>query len=198
MIAVSLRVVPLVAFAALIVVGAASASAPRRIDVAFATAPLGPRSTFASIARRATLPAIVLAARARRVGVIRWNGERSLLVAPTKAGGFCESLSGPYGGTGCFSGTRQRNRLDPGLTGDASGPIAFNGRFFDSRATQLKVRYADGHGIVVPIIWVSKPVDAGFFVFAIPDAHRRPGHRPLTITLSSAKGIQLARVQLPH
>ena len=184
--------------AALLVVAAASASAPRRTNVTFASAPLGPASTFASIARRATSPAIVLAARARRVAVIHWNGDRPLLVAPTTAGGFCESLAGPYGGTGCFTGARQRNVLDSGLTADASGPIALNGKFFDSRGTRLEVRYEDGRNTVVPIIWVSKPINAGFFVFAIPSAHRRPGHRPLAITLLSESGFQLAKAQLPR
>jgi hypothetical protein len=194
--AVRVRVLTAVTIAALLVVAAASASTPRRTNVTFASAPLGSASTFASITRRATSPAILLAARARRVAVIHWNGDRPLLVAPTTAGGFCESLAGPYGGTGCFTGTRQRNVLDSGLTSNASGPIALNGKLFNSRGVRLEVRYEDGRTNMVPIIWVSEPINAGFFVFVIPSAQRRSGHRPLAITLFSARGIKLAKAQL--
>jgi hypothetical protein len=190
--AVRVRVLTAVAVAALLVVAAALGSVPRRTNVAFASAPLGSPSTFASVTRRATSPAVVLAARARRVAVVHWNGDRPLLVAPTTAGGFCESLPGPYGGAGCFTGSRQRNVIDSGLTADAAGPIAFNGKFFDSRGARLEVRYEDGLNTVVPIIWVGKPINAGFFVFAIPSSHRRPGHRPIAITLFSRSGTRLA------
>ena len=137
-----------------------------------------------------------MAADARRVAVIHWNGDRPLLVAPTTAGGFCESLAGPYGGTGCFTGTRQGKVLDSGLTADRGGPIAFNGKFFDSRGSRLEVRYEDGDNTAVPIIWVGKPISAGFFVYAIPGLHRRPGHRPVTIALLSASGTKLAQAKL--
>jgi hypothetical protein len=190
------RVITAVAVVALLIVDAASASTPPRTDVRFASAPLGPASTFASITRRTAAPPIVMAERARRVAVIHWDGDRPLLVAPTTAGGFCESLAGPYGGAGCFTGTRQRNVLDSGLTADASGPIALNGKLFNSHGVRLEVRYEDGRTNMVPIIWVSKPINAGFFVFVIPRAQRRPGHRPLAITLFSATGVKLARAQL--
>ena len=194
--AVNVRVLTAVAVAALVVVAAASASTPRRTNVTFASAPLGPASTFASIAHRATSPAIVLASRARRVAVLHWHGDRPLLVAPTTAGGFCESLAGPYGGTGCFTGIRRRNVVDSGLTANASGPIALNGKFFNSRGASLEVRYEDGRSNTVPIIWVSEPINAGFFVFVIPSAQRHSGHRPLAITLFSASGIKLATDEL--
>jgi hypothetical protein len=187
-----------VATSALIVAGAASASAPQRKNVDFASAPLGPASAFAGVSRAHTNgQQIVLAGRSRRVAVIQWNGDRPLLVAPTTTGGFCESFTGTYGGTGCFaSNKRERNRLDPGLTGDDSGPIVLNGKFFDPRGTRLELHYQDSQSTVVPIIWVTSPINAGFFVFRIPSVHRRPGHRPLTISLFSASGTQLTRTQV--
>jgi len=183
---------------ALIVAGAASASGSERTNVHFASAPKGPKSAFASITRgRLHIPHVVLAARARRVAVIHWNGERPLLVAPTTTGGFCKSLAGAYGGTSCFpSSARASNRLNSGLTGDAGGPIAFNGSFFDPRGTRLEVRYQDGGRSLMPIIWVDAPIRAGFFVFKIPSAHRHPGHRPITLSLYSAKGARLTDVTL--
>jgi hypothetical protein len=140
---------------------------------------------------------IVLAARARRVAVIHWNGARPLLVAPTIRGGFCRSLAGAYGGTQCFPGTaRAHNTLDSGLVGDAAGPIAFNGTFFNARGARLEVRYEDGRTSVMPISWVDAPISAGFFVFRIPAVHRRVGHRPLTLSLYAADGTRLNRLHL--
>ena len=184
--------------AALIAAGAASASASGRTNVHFASAPPGPKSAFASITRsRPHFPKIVLAARARRVAVIHWNGERPLLVAPTTAGGFCKSLAGAYGGTSCIpNSARASNTLNSGLTGDAGGPIAFNGNFFDPRGTRLEVRYQDGHRSLIPIIWVDAPIRAGFFVFKIPSAQRHPGHRPLTLSLYAATGTRLTHATL--
>ncbi len=129
--------------------------------------------------------------------MFRWNGERPLLVAPTTAGGFCRSLAGPYGGTACFPNTaRASQRLNSGLTGDASGPILLNGTFFDPRATRLEVHYQDGLLSLIPIIWVDAPIRAGFFFFKIPSAQRHPGHRPLTLSLYSAKGTRLTHTTL--
>jgi hypothetical protein len=129
--------------------------------------------------------------------VIRWIGERPLLVAPTTTGGFCRSLAGTYGGTACFPNTaRASTRISSGLTGDASGPILFNGNFFDPRGTRLEVHYQDGRHSLIPIIWVDAPIRAGFFFFKIPSAQRHPGHRPLTLSLYSARGTRLTHATL--
>jgi hypothetical protein len=186
------------AISALIAAGAASASASDRTNIHFGSAPLGPKSAFGSITRsRLQFPQIVLAAPARRVAVFHWNGERPLLVAPTTTGGFCRSLAGPYGGTACFPNTaRASERLNSGLTGDASGPILINGTFFDSRGTRLEVHYQDGRQSVIPIIWVDAPIRAGFFFFKIPSTQRHPGHRPLTLSLYSASGARLTHATL--
>jgi hypothetical protein len=120
-----------------------------------------------------------------------------LFAAPTTAGGFCRSLAGPYGGTACFPNTaRASKRLNSGLTGDASGPILFNGTFFDARGTRLEVRYQDGRRSLIPISWVDAPIRAGFFFYKIPGAQRHRGHRPLTLSLYSVKGIRLIRATL--
>jgi hypothetical protein len=195
---VSVRAALIASLSALIVAGVASASASERTTVHFASAPAGPRSAFATITRsRPHFRKIVLAARARRVAVIHWNGERQLLVAPTTTGGFCKSLAGAYGGTACLpNSARASNRLNSGLIGDAGGPIAFDGTFFDPRGTRLEVRYQDGRRNLIPIIWVDAPIRAGFFVFKIPSAQRHLGHRPLTLSLYSANGTRLTHATL--
>ena len=173
-----------------------------RRNVDFGSAPLAPRGTFSGIAQRSAQaphsPRIVLTAPARRIALIEWNGLRPLLVAPTKGGGFCVSLSGAYGGTGCIPGSARRHGsgLSPGLVGDASGPIAFNGTFFNARGIRLEVRYQDGHRNTIPVIWVNAPINAGFFVYKIPTNQRHPGHRPVKISLFSATGTLLVKQHL--
>jgi hypothetical protein len=194
--------VALAVVAALAFVGSAAASGSGRTNVDFAGAPLAPRATFESIVRASSrsggAPPIVLAAPARQVALVQWRGkQRPLLVAPTTGGGFCESLSGPYGGTLCRPGSaRNRNGLNTGLTGDAGGPIGFNGSFLDARGTRLEVAYQDGRTSDIPTIWVSSPVRAGFFVFNMAKLHRRPGHRPIALSLFSTNGALLTEARI--
>ena len=190
------------ALGALALTVSALASEPMRRNVDFGSAPLGPRAAFSGIALRSVqvphAARIVLTAPARRIALIHWNGLRQLLVAPTKGGGFCESLSGAYGGTGCIPGSVRRlsGRLNPGLVGDASGPIAFNGTFFNALGARLEVRYQDGRRNTVPIVWVNGPINAGFFVYKIAANHRQPGHRPVSLSLFSTTGRLLAHQRL--
>jgi hypothetical protein len=43
------------------------------------------------------------------------------------------------------------------------------------------------------LVWVSKPIDAGFFLYLLPKSHWKPGKRPITIEVDDAKGHPLAR-----
>ena len=191
------------AIGALALAASAVASQPVRRNVDFNNAPLAPRGTFSGIARRSAHlphgPRIVLTAPARRIALITWNGLRPLFVAPIQRGGFCRSLSGAYGGSACALGITRRlrsSRLNPGLGGDASGPIAFNGTFYNPRGTRLVVRYQDGRSNTIPVIWVNAPINAGFFVYKIPASQRRLGHRPVNLSLFSATGTLLNQQRL--
>jgi hypothetical protein len=174
---------------------ATSSAATARTTVDFAHAPLGPRSAFRAITKtlRPGAAPIVLTARARQVAIVHWNGKRVLLVAPIRGGGFCASLSGPYGGSSCV---QHRGTVDPGLTGDASGPIALNGIVTNPRTARIALRYEDGSKATVPFIWVSAPIRAGFFVLPLSHAHRRVGHRPLSLSLYAADGRRLSATKL--
>jgi hypothetical protein len=57
----------------------------------------------------------------------------------------------------------------------------------------VEVRFEDGESATTPITWVSSPVDAGFFVYEVPQAHWAPGHRPSMLILEDASGHELAR-----
>ena len=161
---------------------------PPRTDIAFAEAMEGPWSAFSSLPQASE--------RGRRIAslwVDRPHHTQVLLVAPTRDGGFCTSLSGAYGGTGCPTpGAHRGPVLHAGLTGDAGGPILFDGYFTDSSGARLEVAYEDGTRETVPFAWVGSPIRAGFFLFDLTQ-HRKAGHRPSTLTLFDARGHVLLR-----
>jgi hypothetical protein len=122
-----------------------------------------------------------------------------LLVAPTREGGFCTSLSGPYGGTSCPLTAVVRGDvgvLAPDMVGDAGGPILFDGYFTVPSAARLQVTYQDGERATIPFVSVTSPIRAGFFLYDLT-THRRAGHRPAVVTLFDTRGRQLAERQLP-
>jgi hypothetical protein len=111
-------------------------------------------------------------------------GKAKLWVAPTRQGGFCYDLGGQGGcdrlGTVPLSvswaversGSTGSNRTFGGLqvVDQVSGHV--NARWADG----LEIRFEDGDVIKPQVIWVSKPIESGFFSQQIPLAHRQPGH----------------------
>jgi hypothetical protein len=175
-----------------------SASPPARMQFDFFEAKEGPATAFSSLQRQPGLSPsgsqVTISARARRIGYLRFKGHgHTLLLAPTQAGGFCTSLSGAYGGTSCpltSALRRGKGALAPGMTGDASGPILFNGYFTVTNAARLQVTYQNGRRDTIPFAWVNSPIRAGFFLYDLT-AHRRPGQRPVALTLLDTRGRQL-------
>lgn len=92
----------------------------------------------------------------------------TLWVAPAKNGGFC-SLWLPGGGGGCSTSGLPLGTgalLDGGvpawITGDAIAPIV----------NDVVIRFSDGSTVHPRIIWVSAPIDAGFFAYDVPASER--------------------------
>jgi hypothetical protein len=168
--------------------------------VAFTAAAPGPAGAFSSVRRRYRF-GVTVATRGRRVAVLHVGGrEHVLLVAPTAEGGFCTSLSGSYGGTGCPLTAVVRGDkgvLAPDIAGDAGGPILFNGYLTFANGVRLEVTYQDGERATIPFVWVTSPIRAGFFIYDLT-GHRRAGHRPELVTLFDAAGRRLAERQLPQ
>ena len=81
------------------------------------------------------------------------------------------------------------------MTGDASGPILFDGYFTIANAERLQVTYQDGRRDTVPFAWVTSPIRAGFFVYDLA-THRHPGQRPVALTLLDANGKSLSRQRM--
>jgi hypothetical protein len=148
----------------------------------------------------------VIAGEARDVMEVPLStGKNAVLwVAPTRSGGFCSFLStsgqGSGGGGGC---DRDRlGRFGPGLSipGPISPegtvlepPIVIDGRTFAPQAAQVEIRYEDGDLAHTPVVWVSAPIDAGFFVYEVPRRNWEAGHRPSLLVLEDADGHELAR-----
>src|SRR5205823_1125071 len=61
----------------------------------------------------------------------------------------------------------------------------------------LEVWYADGTTAEIPFVWVTQPIDAGFYLYRVPNAHRVEAARPTAVTLYDGHGKTLAREDVP-
>ena len=119
---------------------------------------------------------------------------RQLWVSPTQAGGFCVLLEG-YGG-GC-----DRDRALPINIGGGAhtpdSPVVLSGDVLSPDADHLELRYADGDSVSIPLVHVSPPIDAGFFVYVLPDATLQAGKWPTTVNAVGADGSIVGSTQFP-
>jgi hypothetical protein len=128
------------------------------------------------------------------------NGQTVVLsVAPTHAGGFCFDYSGAGGGCDRDRQLQFANGLSiPGRVtledGAIPGEFLLNGQTLIHKGTVAIVQFEDGDSARVPLVWVSPPIDAGFFLYEVPQQHRRIGHWPSRLILTDDQGHQLARV----
>jgi hypothetical protein len=125
-------------------------------------------------------------------------GSRVLWVAPTKAGGFCSTW------IGCNARRTirfQANLMIAGPTSRNSQPmpdspnvhVFFEGQTILRAAASAVIRFEDGSSDRVRIVWVPKPIDAGFFIYELPKAHWKAGKRPVALSVEDANGDGLAR-----
>jgi hypothetical protein len=121
-----------------------------------------------------------------------------LWVAPTRSGGFCFEYSN--GGAGCDR-DRQGN-FAPGLAipgivappGEIQKPpVLVTGETLLHDAASVEVQFEDGDVAKVPLVWVSPPIDAGFFLYDLPSSHLEVGHLPSALVLQDTNGHELAR-----
>lgn len=183
---------------AVLVVGVASAYAFGHSVIDFGSAkPAGLKQVdeFGSMevgAPRGMAPG-VLPHQARRITSVRFDGKvHTLYVAPTKSGGYC------YVWTDLGGGCRARHDRVANTLG-AGGEVGPNGltvletSFLQAAGERLVMTFKDGATADVPFVWVSAPIDAGFTVYRIPDAHRRAATRPVSLALYDAHGKLLRR-----
>jgi hypothetical protein len=120
----------------------------------------------------------------------------ALWIAPTRAGGFCLFVAG--GGGGCDA--NRTLELAPSfsvagpITPDGEirgGPVLIDGSTTLSDAATIEIRFDDGDSVTVPVVWVSAPIDAGFFGYDVPASHWTVGHRPALLVLRDDDGREL-------
>lgn len=142
---------------------------------------------------------------ARKVTEVRHEGKRHVLsVAPTRRGGFCFSWTNAFGGcvrdrTPPVFEPRYPADVNPFLLGatwspDERGVLQnFGGQLLAAETQRLVVEYADGQEAEIPVVWVSPPIDAGFYLYWVPAEHRRPGHHVSALVAEGRDGEILAR-----
>jgi hypothetical protein len=163
---------------------------PELIQRFFRNQPSGPPGT--------TSGAMPAKARVALAATIPGYGSRVLWVAPTKAGGFCSTWIGcdarrtiPFQATLTIAGPTSRNSQP--MPGSADVHVFFEGQTILRLAASAVLRFEDGSSDGVRIVWVPKPIDAGFFLYELPKAHWRVGKRPVALSVEDAKGNRLAR-----
>lgn len=188
---------------ALVVVVAAAAYALGHPVIDFGKAQKGTRKVvddFGSMQVGAPSPAMapgVLPHQARAITTVRIDGKtHTLYVAPTKKGGFCDQWSHLMGGCRADRHDASASHIDTGGMGGPHGMTVLNGSFFQAAGDRLEVEYADGQKSDLPFVWVTAPIDAGFYLFRVPDAHRRAGHQPVSITLYDASNRVIDRERI--
>lgn len=128
------------------------------------------------------------------------RGTYTLSVAPTKAGGFCLQWSNYVGGcTRKQSFPDKAGDLNAWALGtstevDEEGTVSVvSGTLLGDDIERLVVEYEDGDGAEIPFVWVSAPIDAGFYLFEIPVEHRARGARATALVATDGEGEEVAR-----
>jgi hypothetical protein len=179
-----------------------------RIDINFGASKPAPalvRRDFASLTFGVP-PALdpqAIASQTRAVTEFRIGGHRrTLWVAPTRRGGFCWQLEKSYGG--CFDRRRDIRPLVSvsyiGASADFPGsqiPARIEGVVTSTRAARLTVEFRDGTVKDVPFVFVSKPIDAGFFVWTVPREHQGLRRSIRALTARDPDDKIVARATLP-
>lgn len=141
----------------------------------------------------------------RRVATFRVRGkERPLWVAPTERGGFCWFLEGSSGG--CLrqeAGAPLPDLLAThGMSLDRSGEVravgTLSGWLSTPGAARVTIVFENGETKNLPFVYISAPIDAGFFTFTLQKRHAPEGARPAEIVVRDAVGDVLVRERLRY
>jgi hypothetical protein len=174
--------IPLVATIAAIAVGSAFALYHELVDFGSAEpAPERVQVQFDYLRKRAAAvreiggPTVTPEGPAREVMRVQIDGEtRPLWVVPTREGGFCYQLAF---GTSCTTPDPKSPIGFMGLaTPDGNGSQWLAGSVSDEAVQEIELLYQDGESDRLPFVWVSPPIDAGFYAYDVPERHEQPGH----------------------
>ncbi len=193
------RALEAAAVLAVVIVGVASAYALGHPVVDFGTAKhagVHEVDEFGSMqvaAPRGMAPG-VLPHQTRRITSVRIDGKvHTLYVAPTKHGGFCYEWTQLGGTCRASRHSRYATHIDPGGLIGRNGLIVLEGSFIQAAGDRLTMTFKDGATAEVPFVFVSTPISAGFYLYRVPDAHRRAATRPTSLALYNKAGKLLDR-----
>jgi hypothetical protein len=173
--------------------------APQRVEKSFAAFEAGvpPR-----------LQSGIEATQARKVLESPVGPDQTAIVwlAPRTRGGFCTlmELDGPgappRGAGGECTPLLRRLSFETSLHGlispngeILSGPVLLDGWVGISKADSVELSFEGGSTAEIPFVWVSEPVDTGFFVYSVPPLHWRVGHLPTTLVVRDSDGETVAQ-----
>lgn len=125
----------------------------------------------------------------REVGRFAFGGSAfTLWVAPAKNGGFC-SLWLPAGGGGCSTAGRP---LSTGAVLRYGVPLWITGDAIAPTVSDVVIRLSDGSAIHPRIMWVSAPIDAGFFAYGVPGAEQTRSRHVTAVDAYDSRGRLVA------
>jgi hypothetical protein len=137
----------------------------------------------------------VAASETRKIAL---SDDVALWIAPTSKGGFCLFVEG--GGGQCDAARALKFWPTFSIGGRFThegviegGPVWIDGSTTLEDAASVEVQFEDGTSVTIPVVWVSAPIDAGFFGYAVPASHLRVGARPVLLILRDANGNELRR-----
>jgi hypothetical protein len=119
-----------------------------------------------------------------------------LVVAPTRKHGFCFTLG--FGG-GCVSAPATAQHDQPGDHNAAAiglgryGSHVLAGNVFNQQIASIEIRFKHAAPASVPLLWVSPPINAGFFFYDIPRKLRAPNARPVAVVALDSRGREVGR-----
>ena len=140
----------------------------------------------------------VLPGEARQIVFRGAGGRRRVLwVAPTRAGGFCSILDGAGGG--CISPDSKRIsgplEIDGSYVwrvGQQPRILEIDGHVFSPKVAALQLDFQDHTTTPLPFVYVSKPINAGFFIAGIPSQHQLKGRWPTKVIARGKNGAIIA------
>ncbi|MGD0274249.1 MAG: hypothetical protein ABSB96_11035 [Gaiellaceae bacterium] len=187
---------------ALVAVGVASAYALGHPIVDFGAADKAPEKVVVEfgaldVSAPSNFTPGLIPDQAREIPGLYLNGKPfKLYVAPTKAGGFCGTVGGCVNDRAAVAKSILWSLSAGNKRFEKLSDVVYeqiDGAFFDRNADRLELSYADGTSEEIPFVWVSAPIDAGFFVLGIPKVHQNSANRPTALTLYEAGGKVIAR-----
>jgi hypothetical protein len=174
-----------------------------RNDVAFVDAPSAGsvvKRDFADMSSGAPkgMDPQVVPGQTRLAGTFQFGASaRRLWVAPTTNGSFCYLIEGISGGCHALQAHPAAIAPDGGFVlraGEAEPAMdVLAGKVFGSTARTLLLTFEDGNRMSLPFIYVSPPINAGFFAFKPTARQQVAGHRPTELLLVEPDGKTIAR-----